>query len=97
MGRNNGQREKVYTTLDAYQAGFLNLKGHLPKFFEQGEKIVFLFETNDAFYKDLADYQDGALVEASRFAVAVKNLKTQTHSLRMNKGKSYVEGKEKWE
>lgn len=97
MKRNNEQEEKVYTTLDAYQAGFLTLKGHPPKYFEQGDKVVFLFEVDKDFYKDLTAYNSGEMVEASRFAMVIKGLKTQIHSLRMNKGKSYVERKEKGE
>ena len=97
MRKNNGQGEKVYTTLDAYQAGFLTLKGHPPKFCAQGDKIVFLFQADKDFYKDLTAYNCGEMVEASKFAMVIKGLKTQIHSLRMNKGKSYVERKEKGE
>jgi hypothetical protein len=89
--------EKVYTTLDAYQTGFLTLKGHSPKLIPQDDKIVFLFEATDAFYRDLAEYNGGALVNASKFAMTIKALKSQIIGLKMNKGKSYVERKEKGE
>ena len=86
--------KKVFSTLDAYQAGFLTLKGHQPTLSEQGNKIVFLFEANKSLYKDLTAYNSGALVEALRFALAVKGLKGQIFSLRMNNEKRYGEKKE---
>lgn len=82
---NNDGVEKVYTTLDAYQAGFLTLRGHTPDFIEQGNKIVFVFSTSEKLLKDLTDYNSGAMVEALRLAVAVKSLKSQIHSLRRGK------------
>ena len=36
MKENNEQAEKVYTTLDAYQAGFLTLRSFIPMLIEQG-------------------------------------------------------------
>lgn len=75
----------IYTTLDAYQAGFLTLKNHFPNFIEQGSKVVFSFSATDGLYRDIADYNAGAVVEALRLALAVKTLKSQIHSLRKNK------------
>lgn len=86
---------KVYTTLDAYQAGFLSLKGHSIKFVDQNGKVVFVFKANEALYKDLADYTSGAFVEASRFAIAIKALKSQIYALRMKKGEGYAERTQK--
>jgi hypothetical protein len=86
---------KVYTTLDAYQAGFLFLRGHSHELIEQGEKVVFVFGANEALYRDLTDYASGALVRASEFATAIKGLKAEIYGLRMNKGKRYVQRKEK--
>lgn len=95
MKKNNEQAEKVYTTLDAYQAGFLTLRGHTPDFIEQGNKIVFVFSASEKLLKDLSDYNSGAMVEALRLAVAVKSLKSQIYSLRRGK-EAY--GKDKaWE
>jgi hypothetical protein len=85
MKRNNEQSEKVYTTLDAYQSGFLTLKNHIPKLIDQNGKIVFCFIVSDTFYRDLEDYNSGALIEASRFAFAIKTLKSQIHSMRKGK------------
>ncbi len=84
---------KVFTTLDAYQAGFLLLKGYLPELTEQGEKVVFVFCANEALYRDLANYAAGALVRASEFATAIKGLKAEIYALRMGKGKRYVRKK----
>jgi hypothetical protein len=85
MKMNKEQTEERYTTLDAYQAGFLNLKGHSPQFVNQQEKIVFVFKLDEALIKDLSDYNSGALIEASRFAFAIKTLKSQIHSMRRGK------------
>lgn len=86
MKRKNEQSEKVYTTLDAYQSGFLTLKGHFPELVEEGSKIVFTFVLNEDLLKSLSDYSNGALVEASKFAFAIKALKSLIYSLRRNKG-----------
>ncbi len=86
--------EKVYTTLDAYQAGYQQLKGHSPKLTRQADNIVFVFEATDAFFRDLAEYNGGALVPASAFAMTIKALKSQIISLKMNKGKRYVRNEE---
>jgi hypothetical protein len=90
--KNNAEGEKVYSTLDAYQAGFLTLRGHIPNFIEQGEKIVFVFSGTDDLYRDLSDYNSGAEVEALKLAIAVKSLKSQIHSMRRSKERIY--GKE---
>lgn len=87
MKKDNGQREKVYTTLDAYQAGFLTLKGYSPKFIEQNNKIVFVFEATIDLYKEITSYNSGAMVQALTLALAVKALKSQIHSMRMNNEK----------
>ena len=34
------ETNKVYSTLDAYQAGFLQIKGHIPELVEQGSKFA---------------------------------------------------------
>ena len=94
MEKKNEQRG-VYTTLDAYQAGFQTLKGHSPKLLLQDDKVVFLFEATDAFFKDLAEYNGGALVEASKYATTIKGLKSQIIGMKMNNGKRYVARKGK--
>jgi hypothetical protein len=83
--KNNDLQESVYTTLDAYQAGFLTLRGFTPKLIDQNGKIVFVFTQSDKLLKELAEYNSGAVVEASRFAFAIKTLKSQIHSLRRGK------------
>jgi hypothetical protein len=67
MTKSNGCSERVYTT-DAYQAGFLTLKGHFPELIEERNKIVFAFVLTDGLLKSLSDYSNGALIEASKFA-----------------------------
>ncbi len=93
MRKNDEQLEKFYTTLDAYQAGFLTLRGFIPKLIDQCGKIVFVFIQSDDLLKELANYNAGASVEASRFAFAIKTLKSQIHSMRKNKENS--NGREK--
>ena len=92
MRKNNEQTEKFYTTLDAYQAGFLTLSGFIPKLVDQAGKVVFAFIQSDAMLQRLSDYNAGAVVEASRFAFAIKTLKSQIHSMRKNKGETYDAG-----
>ncbi len=91
MRKNNEQ--SVYTTLDAYQAGFLTLSGFIPKLVDQNGKIVFVFIQSDAMLQKLSDYNAGAVVEASRFAFTIKTLKSQIHSMRREKDEIYVTGK----
>ena len=74
-----------YTTLDAYQAGFLTLRHHTPRLVTQGIKIVFTFHVDNTLYQDLADYNAGATVSAIQFTLAIKNLKSKIFALKMNK------------
>jgi hypothetical protein len=83
--RNNEQQEKFYSTLDAYQAGFLTLRGYSPKLVDQNGKIVFVFIQSDELLRVLAEYSAGAVVEAARFAFSIKTLKSQIHSMRREK------------
>ena len=85
MRTDKEKNENIYSTLDSYQAGFLTLRGHTPKLIEQGNKVVFVFTSNKKFYKDLSDYNNGAMVEADRFALTIKSLKSQIFSLRRRK------------
>lgn len=84
MRKNNEQTAKFYSTLDAYQAGYLTLKGHIPELINQNGKIVFCFTLSDLLLEDLSDYVNGASVEANKFTFAVKQLKSQIHSMRRN-------------
>jgi len=71
---------RFFTTLDAYQAGFLTLKGHTPELTKSSQKIIFNFQQTDKLATDLGEYFNGAMVDAMRFALAVKQLKTQIFS-----------------
>jgi hypothetical protein len=81
--------DAVFTTLDAYLSGYLTLQGFIPRLIYQGEKIVFSFDAPDELYQAISEYNYGATVEASKFAFAIKTLKSQIHSLRKNKGNMY--------
>jgi hypothetical protein len=83
--KNNEQTTKVFTTLDAYLSGYLVLKNFIPKLIEQGEKVVFAFNSSEALYRAIAEYSNGAVVPASQMAFSVKTLKSRIHSLRRNK------------
>jgi hypothetical protein len=85
MIKNKEKFEKVYTTLDAYLAGFLALRGHIPQLVNQRGKVVFLFLQSEELLAKLTDYNTGAEVEAARFAFMIKTLKSQIHSMRKNK------------
>ncbi len=76
------EEQRRYTTLDSFQSGFLFQRDHIPELVPQGEKIVFSFLQTEQLLKDLKDYHNGAMVEALQFALAVKNLKSQIHSMR---------------
>jgi hypothetical protein len=85
MKMDNQQSENVYSTMDVYQAGFQMLRQHIPVLDNQRGKVVFVFKATDTFYNDLNDYNSGATVEALKFAIAIKTLKSQIFSIR-NKG-----------
>ena len=76
----------TYSTLDAYVAGYLALKGHPPNLVDQGGKIAFVFQQTDDLRLSLNEFNAGAMVKASAFVFEIKSLKSQIHSTRMNKG-----------
>jgi hypothetical protein len=86
MRNNKEKTEKVFTTLDAYLSGYLTLLSFIPRLISQGEKIVFSFYASDELYQAINKYNSGATVEASKFAFAIKTLKSQIHSVRRNNG-----------
>lgn len=73
-----------YTTLDSFVSGFLVTRGFQPSLIPQNgnRKIAFSFPASPDLYKALNDYNNGALIEASRFALTVKALKSQIFSMR---------------
>ncbi len=85
MEKNNEQPDKIFTTLDSYLSGYLTIRGFIPKLIEQSEKVVFAFNSSDALYQAISEYNNGAIVPAYQLALSVKTLKSQIHSLRRNK------------
>ena len=79
------EQKKVFTTLDAYTAGYLFLNKFTPELIQQGSKVVFCFDATDELYQSITEYNSGARVEAVRFSLAIKNLKSQIFSMRRNK------------
>jgi hypothetical protein len=77
------KEQRLYTTLDAYRAGFLKLQGHEPSLaMEQNSKVVFCFPLSDKLVADISAYENGAMVDAIRFSMAVKSIKTMIFSLK---------------
>jgi hypothetical protein len=74
----------AFTSLDAYLAGFLTLKGFSPQLINQSEKVVFSFHSSKELYKAITEYNSGAIVEASKYTFVIKTLKSQIHSMRKN-------------
>ncbi len=87
LKKNNAQKEKIHTTLDAYTAGWLTLKGFTPQLIDQGNKIVFCFYATPELFQSINEYNSGASIEAIRFTLAIKTLKSQIFSLRKNNDK----------
>lgn len=80
--RNSKPEKAQFTTLDAYLSGYLTLQGFEPELVQQGDKVVFVFESTDDFYKALEAYNVGAAVDASKLALTVKTLKSKIYALR---------------
>lgn len=79
--------QEHWTTLDAFISGFLVTQGFTPTLIPQNghrSKIAFSFPATPALYKALNEYNNGALIEASRFALTVKSLKSQIFSMKTN-------------
>ena len=93
MRMHNAETKKFFTTLDAYLSSFLALQGFTPRLIEEGEKVVFYFEEGDDLYKAIAEYNNGAVVEASRLAFMTKALKSQIFSMRRGNGNGNGNGK----
>jgi hypothetical protein len=74
-----------FTTLDAYLAGYLSLKGFMPELIQQGPKVVFSFKDTPDLNQAISAYNAGEEVEAFRFVMSVKTLKSRIFSLRKNK------------
>lgn len=79
MKTSEEERVKIFTTLDVYISSFLSLKGFTPKLIVQNGsgKIVFAFNTSPELLKEIENYNGGATVKASQFALTIKALKSQ--------------------
>jgi hypothetical protein len=86
MKMSNEVHADRFTTLDAYVAGFLTIKGFVPDLVQEGPRVVFSFPSSPKLLETLSQYNSGALVPAAQLALATKSLKSQIHSLKMNKG-----------
>jgi hypothetical protein len=86
MKKDSKKSNGSYSTMDAYQSGYLTLKGFPVQLIPQGNKVVFFFEASPELYKAIEDYNAGATVEAVRLALATKALKTRIHSIRKDNG-----------
>ena len=75
-----------WTTLDSFVSGYLVSQGFTASLVPQNgnRKIAFSFPATPELYKALNEYNNGALIEASRFALTVKALKSQIFSMKTN-------------
>ena len=89
MRKDNAQKAKIYTTLDSYTAGYLTLQGFSPQLIKQDNKIVFCFDATPELFQSINKYNGGASIEAIRFALAIKTLKSQIHSMRRSDDNDY--------
>ena len=69
-----------YRTLDAYLSAWLILQGFTPTLINEGTKIVFSFLPSGKLFEAITNYNNGAVVEAARFVLTIKNLKAQVFS-----------------
>ncbi len=79
--------QERWSTLDSYVTGFLVTRGFQPSLIPQNghrSKIAFSFPATPELYKALHEYSNGAMVEAARFALTVKALKSQIFSMKTN-------------
>jgi hypothetical protein len=88
MKAKNVKEQSIFSTLDAYQAAFLSLRGNTPQLVNQHGKIVFLFSVTEQFNKDIADYMAGATVNALQFSMIIKSLKTRIFTLKTEREKN---------
>ena len=69
--------------MDAYLAGWLILENFIHELrIECNGKVIFCFPSTPELQKALTKYNNGAPVEALKFALAVKNLKGQVFELK---------------
>ena len=89
MRTGNELQAERFTTLDAYISGFLCIQGFIPDLIQEGPRVVFSFPSSPKLLEAISRYNAGALVPAAQLALATKSLKSQIHSLKMNKGTMY--------
>lgn len=80
--RENGH----FRTMDAYVSAYLTMKGFNHGLVNDGpNKYTFLFDASPDLYEEITNYNNGANVEASRFASTIKLLKGEIFSMRKDK------------
>lgn len=77
---------KTLQTLDLYMASFLAFHGIEPSLETVNGKIAFVFSADDSVYNLIYEYNEGAMVEAIRFALVMRYLESQIESLRNKTG-----------
>jgi len=75
-----GKMKMEYTTLDAYQAAYLTLRGLPVSYILQNGLIVFSFSETKELREALRDYMNGAEVPVFQFVTRVKMLRGQVHN-----------------
>lgn len=75
--------EKSFSTLNVYLAAYLEMRG-LPHIITKGfdGKMLFTFHDTKELRSILADFADGAQVQASRYIEHIKACKTSLYSMK---------------
>ncbi len=75
--------QKVYSTLDVYVSSWIYLTtGTYPELKSHNGKVSFNFPLTEQVINSLRDYNSGEKIEALKFSLTIKNLKTQIFQLK---------------
>ncbi len=75
--------DKVHSTLDVYIAAWIFLTtGTYPTLKNHKGKVSFHFPLTDEVIQSIGNYNSGKKIEALKFALTIKNLKSQIFSLK---------------
>ncbi len=74
---------KVYSTLDVYIASWIYLTtGTYPELKNHNGKVSFNFPLTEQVINSLHDYNSGKKIEALKFSLTIKSLKSQIFQIK---------------
>ncbi len=77
--------DKVYSTLDVYISSWIYLTtGTYPELKNHKGKVSFNFPLTDQIVKSLSNYNSGKKIEALKFSITIKSLKSQIFQIKEN-------------